>query len=145
METDYSNSNEIVRLSHVCINSADLKATENFYCGIIGAKIIHEFSNEQRNRYGFILSLGNGTFIEVFQRPADWSQSTGTPTIRHICIQVGNIKAVADRMQTMGHEVRISVGRTDGVPQFWVCDPDGVQIEFHQYSNQNSPQYDFAR
>ncbi len=134
----------IVRLSHVCLNSSDLLRTESFYCGILQFKKVHEFINAAGERYGFILAAGNGTFVEFFRAPPSAAGMEGDRTFRHFCFQVGDIEAVAGEFRRHGFDVSVTIGRTDRVPQFWVHDPDGTAVEFHEYSNPDSPQYPYV-
>ncbi len=135
---------DVIRLSHVCLNSSDLGQTEAFYCGILGFKKVHEFVNPAKERYGLILAAGNGTFVEFFRKPSSTHEFQGDRNFRHLCFQVSDIRAVADKFKQLGFDVSVTVGKTDGVPQFWVSDPDGTAVEFHQYSNPESPQFSYV-
>ncbi len=123
----------IKQLAHICIHSTDLKKTEEFYCSTLGLAKTFDFYRDNQLA-GFYLSAGAGTFIEVF---------SGSPpelpgTIRHICLEAENLDAFADRLKEKGVDVSdIKVG-ADNSRQFWTSDPDGTEIEFHEYTEKSS-------
>jgi glyoxylase I family protein len=126
----------VKRLSHVSLNSRDLAATERFYVDIIGLKIAHEFRNAAGERYGFFLHAGGGSFIECFQLK-DAAATDGR--FRHLCFEVDNIESFADRLRARGFaDVVVRRGRTDRVLQFFIRDPDGIEIEIQQHDEQSA-------
>ena len=126
----------VKRLSHVSLNSRDLVATERFYVDIIGLKIAHEFRNAAGERYGFFLHAGGGSFIECFQLK-DAAAIDGR--FRHLCFEVDNIESFADRLRARGFaDVVVRRGRTDRVLQFFIRDPDGIEIEIQQHDDQSA-------
>ena len=128
-------------LSHVCLGTSDLGKTMDFYCGVLGCKVVHEFRNQEGDLYGVFLSVNDGTFLEFFND--DKAVSDGG-SFRHLCLEVEDIYKFADAMRGKGFPGEIRRGRTDGVLQFWVYDPDGNMLEFHQY-DEDSVQYPYAR
>jgi catechol 2,3-dioxygenase-like lactoylglutathione lyase family enzyme len=119
----------IKQLAHACIFSSDLAATEEFYCGKLGLKKVFDFIKED-SLYGFYLALGNSTFLEVFAEPAEQHPSR----IRHLCLEVSDIDAAIMRLDEQGvaHTGKKLGG--DHTWQTWIKDPDGIDIEFHQYT-----------
>jgi len=123
----------VKRLSHVCLSARDLNKTIAFYCEVLGCRIAHEFRNQQSELYGVFLAVNNGTFLEFFQGDAP-AQPRGV--FRHLCFEVDDIQQTAEQMKVKGFPAEVSRGRTDRVLQFWITDPDGNQVEFHQYDEQ---------
>lgn len=123
----------ITRLSHVCLGTRDLDAMTVFYCEVLGCRIVHEFRNQRSERYGVFLLVNHGTFLELFRDDA--AQPDGR-RFRHLCFQVEDIQRLAEQMRARGFPAEVSRGRTDRVLQFWINDPDGNQVEFHQYDEQ---------
>lgn len=122
---------QIKRLSHVSLSSRDLAATERFYVGILGFDIAHTFLNSAGERYGFFLHAGGGSFLEFFQKP-DAGHEDGL--FRHLCLETDDIEAVAGKLRTSGiTDFTIKRGRTDRILQFFILDPDGIQVEFQQH------------
>ena len=108
MSTD---SQLTVRLSHVCLSSSSLSKTIQFYSGLLGFKVIHEFVNPQEEKYGVIFACGNGTFLEVFKSHAEGKieenmECSSTEGFRHLCFQVEDINAAAKIFMDSGIDVR---------------------------------------
>lgn len=123
----------IKQLAHVCIHCTDLKKTEKFYCSALGLEKKFEFYREGRPA-GFYLNAGSDTFIEVFVG----SPAGDSGTIRHICLEADDLNVLADHLRNQGVETSdIKVG-ADNSRQFWISDPDGTQIEFHEYTETSS-------
>lgn len=139
-----SESIGLVRLSHLCIGVLDLETSEKFYIDLLGGELVFEFKNETGKRYGMFISVGKGTFIELFKTEKKNSLSVNSIGFRHLCFQVENINTAADYLKRAGYYPEINIGRVDKVPQFWIEDPDGIKIEFHELSNLNLPQSSFC-
>lgn len=121
----------IKRLSHACLSSRDLAATERFYVEVMGCTVAHEFRNAAGERYGFFLHAGDGTFLEFFQKP-DAGNDEGL--FRHLCFEVDDISAFAGRLHQLGfNDIAIKRGRTDRILQCFIHDPDGTQVEIQQH------------
>jgi glyoxylase I family protein len=127
------------RLSHVCLGVADIDASVAFYGDVLGAETAHEFRNDAGERYGVMLACGGGTFIELFRRRAPGACATGEPDggFRHLCFEVADIAAAAERLSPFLKETTIRRGRTDRILQFFVHDPDGNTVEFHQHDEES--------
>jgi lactoylglutathione lyase/glyoxylase I family protein len=100
--------------------------------------------NPAGERYGFILASGSGTFVEFFRSQPQAESIPGNRNFRHLCFQVSDIQSFAEMFRQRGIEVSVTIGKTDRVPQFWVSDPDGTAVEFHEYSNPGSPQFSYV-
>jgi catechol 2,3-dioxygenase-like lactoylglutathione lyase family enzyme len=120
----------VKKLAHVCIGSSNLDATRKFYCGCLGLKEHFNFIKEGKN-IGTHLEICHGSYLEFF---------TGNPkihednVIRHICFEVGSIDELIERLRKDGYEVTDKKMGTDKSWQAWTSDPDGVKIEFHEYT-----------
>jgi catechol 2,3-dioxygenase-like lactoylglutathione lyase family enzyme len=126
----------VKRLSHVSLNSRDLVATERFYVDIMGFQIAHEFRNATGERYGFFLHAGGGSFIECFQVK---ETTTTDGRFRHLCFEVDDIESFAARLRARGFADAVTRrGRTDRVLQFFIRDPDGIEIEVQQHDEQSA-------
>ncbi len=121
----------IKQLAHICIHTVDLEATARFYQEGLGLERGFEFMKDG-DLFGFYVKLGNGTFIEVFK---------GDPgvvgNINHIAIQVEGIDAVIGRLRDHGYEVGDKSLGADHSWQVWTTDPNGVRIEFHEYTQES--------
>ena len=124
----------ITRLSHACLGSADLARTVGFYCELFGCTVAHEFRTDAGELYGVFLACHNGTFLEFFKAESVVGQGG---LFRHLCFQVEDITAAAERLRSAGLHPEIRRGRTDRVLQCFVQDPDGTRIELQQHDEQS--------
>lgn len=127
------------RLSHVCLSATDLGSIENFYCRVLGCQIIHEFKNDKGERYGLFLLVNNSTFLEFFQ--VDYVEPASS-VFRHLCLEVDDVREWSRQLDRKGYRTEVERGRTDGVLQCWIKDPEGNVIEFHQY-DEDCIQYNY--
>ena len=120
----------IKQVAHACFGVKDLEITKQFYTDVLGFDIVHRFLNESNNLYGLIFSTGNGTFLEFFLNKDEIATES---YFRHLCFSVVNIEEVKKRLNSFGYDLQIYRGRTDLTLQSWIIDPNGIQIEFHEY------------
>jgi catechol 2,3-dioxygenase-like lactoylglutathione lyase family enzyme len=122
----------VIRLAHVCIESTDLKASETFY-GCLGARRQFEFRNLQDELIGMYLYFGEDSFIEIVKIRTPKPEGT----IVHFALEVDDVGALRDTLISRG----IAVSEKQlGVDHTWMVtshDPDGVLVEFHQYTSQS--------
>jgi len=122
------------RLSHVCLGSTDLSRTIDFYGGLLGCEVAHEFRNAAGELYGVFLACRNGTFLEFFR---EQSQKPAGGLFRHLCFEVEDIHRMAGIARSHGFEPEVKRGRTDRILQFFIHDPDGNMIEFQQHDRES--------
>lgn len=126
--------NFLKKLSHVSFFTSKLKETIEFYCKLIGCRVVHEFKNKNGDVYGVFLYANNGTFIEFFYKE---TVSREKSNFDHICFEVEDIEKIGEKFETNGYAVQIKRGKTDNVLQFFVDDPNNIKIEFHQHDKQS--------
>jgi len=122
----------IKSLAHVCIKSPDLDATTAFYCGALGMKRLFDFTR-QGKVIGFYMKADNTTFIEVFA--AGEVTPIEQQVLNHLCLETDDIVALQKALAARGldpGDVKMGV---DHSYQFWMKDPHGMAIEFHQYTD----------
>jgi len=125
----------ITGLAHVCILSENLELTEKFYLGILGMSKKFDFLRSG-TKIGFYLEAGPNQFIEVFQKSSrDLPQPTA---ITHFCLQVNDIQAASKRLRDHQIDHQSPKLGADHSWQMWCNDPDGIAIEFHQYTPASS-------
>jgi len=125
------------------LSSTNLDACEAFYINLVGGKLVFEFRNESGDRYGIFISLGEGTFLEIFLSDKEVISSE-LCRFRHFCLQVQDINCAVKHFMDAGYSPQVTIGKVDQVPQFWVEDPNGIKIEFHELSNPNLPQFRYC-
>jgi len=121
-------------LAHVCAMAQDLKKTEEFYCDGLGMEKGFEFIKDGQP-CGFYLKLAGGSFLEFFHD----AQAKGDDSpLRHLCFETEDIKALRQDLVDKDIECgEISLG-ADESWQFWIADPNGIAIEFHEYTEKSS-------
>ena len=121
----------IKQLAHVSIISTDLNETARFDFGALGLKSRFEFTKDGK-LHGYYINIGHNTFIEVFQ---------GDPgevgNINHLALEVEDIDGMIKRIQEHGYDVGEKELGADNSWQVWLEDPDGVRIEFHEYTDES--------
>jgi lactoylglutathione lyase len=118
----------------VCLGSTDLARTIEFYRGLLGCEVAHEFRNPAGVLYGVFLSCRNGTFLEFFNEQAPKPPGG---LFRHLCFEVDNIEEMAAAARKHGLIAEVRRGRTDHILQFFVNDPDGNMVEFQQHDRES--------
>jgi catechol 2,3-dioxygenase-like lactoylglutathione lyase family enzyme len=125
----------ITRLAHVCLSARDLDATRKFYCEDLGLRKLFDFVRDGKV-VGFYFEVGEGNYIEAFQQ--DVIEPEAQYPIRHFCLEVADMDALRTQLVSRGHDVTDKTLGHDGSWQCWVTDPNGVKIEFHQYTAQSA-------
>jgi len=122
----------IKQLAHICILTHDLEKTRSFYQDALGLEMGFEFEKEG-TLFGYYISLGNDTFIEVFQ-----GEPGEVGNIQHVAIQATDLDALIDRIREYGYDVSDKTFGADNAWQAWVTDPNGIRIEFHEYTAESN-------
>lgn len=126
----------IKSIAHVCIKTGDLKRTSDFYCETLGFEKVFNFIRDDEV-IGFYLKADNETFIEVFLT-TETSPANSQPVLNHFCLETDSIEKLRERLIERGYEPRELIMGADNALQFWVQDPNGLEIEFQQYTKQSS-------
>jgi catechol 2,3-dioxygenase-like lactoylglutathione lyase family enzyme len=125
----------IASLAHVCLKTTNLDATADFYCGALGMKRVFDFTKKGKI-VGFYMKASNETFIEVFL--ADEVEKIDKQVLSHFCLQTDSIEGLRKTLVERGYapgEIKLGA---DNSFQFWMKDPNGMDFEFHQYTDQSS-------
>jgi catechol 2,3-dioxygenase-like lactoylglutathione lyase family enzyme len=125
---------KIKSIAHICIKAKDLEATKHFYCDLLGFEKVFDFTKEGRVS-GFYFEVGNKNFVEVFEGKGTENNS---PQILHMCFETDDVKGLKkmlDSKKVKTTQIKLGV---DNSYQFWVKDPDGIDIEFLEYTDKSS-------
>lgn len=125
----------IRQVAHVCIFARDLKATEEFWSGVLGLPVAFRFERKGAP-YGFYLDAGGTTNIEVFQKSD--SAYTDSNNINHICLEVHSLDDAIAAIRARGVAVTDKKLGVDDTYQAWVTDPNGVKIELFEYTSRSA-------
>lgn len=126
----------ITALAHICIGADDLEKTRWFYCDVLGFDKKFDFIKDGE-LFGFYLQISDNNFIEVFRNGAD-APEAGRQRIKHFCLETDDIDAIKARIEDHGLETRPKKLGADNSWQFWCTDPNGIDMEFHQYTAESS-------
>ena len=125
---------KIKSIAHICILSKDLEATRHFYCDLLGFEKIFDFIRKGKVS-GLYLKINDSNFIEVFE---DNKTENTHSKLLHLCFETDNIKElkkIFDREKIKTTQIILG---SDNSYQFWVKDPDGIDIEFQEYTKDSS-------
>jgi glyoxylase I family protein len=125
----------IRQVAHVCIFARDLKATEDFWSGVLGMPIAFRFTRKGEP-YGFYLTAGGKTNIEVFQKTE--SSFSDANQINHICLEVNSLDEAVAAIRAKGVSITDKKFGVDDTWQAWTADPNGVKIELFEYTDKSA-------
>jgi catechol 2,3-dioxygenase-like lactoylglutathione lyase family enzyme len=115
----------ILGISHMCVYSSDLAATEHFYADILGASKVKDPEDATGNRYYF-----SGTqFVEVLPLPV----GQGLSRMAHIAFNTDDAPGLRAYLAAHG-DTALSPVKTgdDGRKWFETKDPEGNAVQFVQ-------------
>lgn len=126
----------IKSLAHVCILSSNLAKTKAFYIDLLGLSKTFDFFRE-KEWVGFYIKAGQNQFIEVFLRGEQPPYKKPAVGITHFCLEVESIQTVHAHLKDHGIETTQPLYGVDHSWQIWCKDPDGIDIEFHEYTDKS--------
>jgi lactoylglutathione lyase len=126
----------IKSLAHVCVKTRDLQRTLDFYGGALGMRKLFDFT-QKGEVIGFYLKASNATFIEVF-RTTDTNPTSDGHILSHFCFETDSIEKLRQTLVDHGHAPDEIIMGADNALQFWIQDPNGLNIEFQQYTEDSS-------
>jgi len=125
----------MIKLAHVCIESADLEATERFY-GCLGLTRQFEFRNPAGLLIGFYLKFDDCTFLEVIRVGSVRQEGA----VRHFAMESDDIEELRQRLTAAGY---VATEKRLGEDHTWMVecvDPNGIALELHQYDRHSLQQ-----
>lgn len=125
----------IKQIAHLCLQAKNLEKTVEFYKKAFGFKVKFKFVNKKKV-FGYYLGCGKNTFIEIFENKKLKCTSEEGP-MRHLCLETPSIKGLDARLNKLKIKHTKPVLGADYSWQLWVEDPNGVRIEFHQYTGRS--------
>ena len=125
----------IKSIAHLCVIATDLERSRKFYCDQLGLKRHFDFHKDGK-LFGFYLEAAPGQFVEIFR--AGSAPDVRHQRVHHFCFEVDDIDAVSERLTRLGVSVTPKKLGCDQTWQCWCKDPDGLDIEFQQYTPDSS-------
>ncbi|MCC6484498.1 MAG: VOC family protein [Armatimonadetes bacterium] len=123
-------------LSHVAIRVTDIDKALNFYLSVLG--LSEQFRLEKDGKPWLVyIKVAQNQFIELFPGAAAPHQKTESAGTVHLCLEVDDIQRAYRELASRGvvSSSAEPVLGADGAWQFWIQDPDGNPIEFHQFTS----------
>jgi catechol 2,3-dioxygenase-like lactoylglutathione lyase family enzyme len=127
---------KIKSVAHLCIKTKDLTRTLDFYSGALGMQKLFHFLRHGEV-IGFYLKAANDTFIEVF-RMDDAEPGNGRQLLHHFCLETDSIEELRERLVQRGYTPGKIIMGADNSLQFWIQDPNGLDVEFQQYNDRST-------
>ena len=118
-------------IAHVCIHTRDLAATEAFYTGALGLTKVFDFTKNGQVK-GCYLRLAERSFIEVFEVD---EASAPRSALAHLCLETDDIDGMKARLEAHGVATTEKKKGCDDTYQIWFKDPNGIDIELHEYTD----------
>ncbi len=120
--------------AHICIKTEDLDKTEEFYTQVLGLEKVFNFT-KGRKRLGFYLRISDMQFIEVCEA----NNISHTPaSISHLCLETDKIDDIKERLNSCDIDTTDKKLGCDNSYQIWFKDPNGIDIELHEYTDKSS-------
>ncbi|TCL62084.1 lactoylglutathione lyase [Hydrogenispora ethanolica] len=121
-------------IAHVAFNVTDMSKSLQFYCDVLGFQKVFEIRDDHGNPWIEYIKIRQGQFIELFYAKEALSRGNAPGlTYSHLCLEVDDIHAIADRLRAKGLTLDVEPKQgKDGNYQCWVRDPDDNRIEFMQ-------------
>lgn len=129
----------IKALAHIAIQVTDLEKALGFYCGILELKEVFRLKDDSGRVFLVYLKLAERQFLELFPAAKESHQNNLCAGPIHLCLEVDDIQNAYQTIRDKGWKMKTEapILGMDQTWQFWVDDPDGNPIEFHQYSPQS--------
>ena len=121
----------IKQMAHICINTKDLEKTLYFYTQVLALEKGFEFEKDGQ-LFGYYIKLGNNSFIEVFK-----GEPGQVGNINHVAIEVEDMDELISRIRSYDIEIEDKKLGADQSWQVWITDPNGIRIEFHEYTRES--------
>lgn len=155
---------KINRLAHLAFRVSDLDRALEFYCKKLGLRqvfsvsygqmleyfqdnpseyateLLQKAKGKEQQLWMVYLEVSPGQFIELFapEQGMVTNDTASSLGYQHFCFEVADIQSACEKLQNAGIQIRRGpkLG-LDQTWQLWIEDPDGNQIEFHQYTDRS--------
>ncbi|MFI5162884.1 MAG: VOC family protein [Sphingobacteriales bacterium] len=123
------------RVHHIAIICSDYQRSKQFYCGVLGLKIVREVFRSERNSYKLDLEVNGLYQIELFSFPDPPARPSRPEAcgLRHLAFEVDNLDEAVAEIKNRHVEVEpIRIDEYTGNRFTFFADPDGLPIEFYE-------------
>ncbi len=126
-----------INVDHIAINTHDMEATLQFYCGILGMRLARTALTPDGRRH-YNVEIGGGTAFAVFDGAKPSPE--GVPQrLNHLALVVATAEefdAAYERLQHHGVEVTGIIARSYG-KTFYFHDPNGIRLQIELQPRQS--------
>jgi catechol 2,3-dioxygenase-like lactoylglutathione lyase family enzyme len=133
---------------HLALNTEDMKATIDFYSGVLGMPLVHAMrvppglgtgplnrgNPPYENLRHYFFDMGNDSLLAFFELPKGACQkadNNGLAAMQHVAFAVTEEKAgqIRARFDTLGLSYQGPVETLPGLSSTYFTDPNGVRLE----------------
>ena len=127
-----------INLDHVAVNTNDMEATVQFYCGVLGMRLARTSrTGDGRRHYNIDIGGGNAfAFFDGAERP----EGSTPQYLNHFAIPVATEEEFDEslkRLKDHGVEVTDIIERGYG-KTFYFHDPDGIRLQIELQLRQDN-------
>jgi glyoxylase I family protein len=122
-------------IHHIAIICSDYEASKQFYCEILGCKVIAEHFRQPRNSYKLDLAIPGGGQIELFSfcDPPKRPSNPEAQGLRHLAFRVDDLDLCVRQLQSNGVDVEaIRIDPYTDKRFTFFNDPDGLPLELYE-------------
>jgi len=115
-------------IDHVAINTHDMEATLQFYCGVLGMHLARTMRTPDGRRH-YNIAIGGGNAFAVFDGAA--RATAGEHSLNHLSLEVATPEAFDEayqRLKAHGIDVTEMIERSYG-KTFYFHDPNGIRLQ----------------
>jgi catechol 2,3-dioxygenase-like lactoylglutathione lyase family enzyme len=116
-------------IDHVGINTNDMEATLQFYCGILGMRLVRTTRTPDGRRH-YNVEIGGGSAFAVFDG-ADLPRAGERQHVNHLALPVDTLEEFDAAYQRLkGHGVAVTEIIERGYGKtFYFNDPNGIRLQ----------------
>jgi catechol 2,3-dioxygenase-like lactoylglutathione lyase family enzyme len=125
-------------IDHVGINTNDMEATLQFYCGVLGMRLVHTTRTSDGRRH-YTVEIGGGNTFAIFdgaELPAEGERQH----VNHMALPVattGEFDEAYHRLKEHGIAVTEVIARSYG-KTFYFHDPNGIRLQIEVKTQQTA-------
>jgi catechol 2,3-dioxygenase-like lactoylglutathione lyase family enzyme len=116
-------------IDHVAINTNDMEATLQFYCGVLGMRLVRTARTPDGRRH-YTIEIGGGSAFAVFDA-AEPAMTGERQHLNHLALPVDTLEefdATYQRLNEHGVTVTGVIDRAYG-KTFYFHDPNGIRLQ----------------
>ena len=129
---------KIKAVAHICLLAKELEPLLRFYRDMLGLELQFNFIGKDGKVIGFYLKIAEGMYLEAFEAPDASGEHDRAAPLTHFCLETDDIRALRQKLADNGYEPTEVLQGADHSWQFWVRDPAGIFVEFHEYTPESA-------